>query len=241
MRQLLILGFYCEVYRQEPLCRVYVNDVLLDEFDIPHTPRKEIDFPYIDILDPLCNRSYLNFDLNMLKTNPPFLKYIEFDDGDTNILNLKLKIQNDDNNHNNGFMTKYTYIQLSCAYLIPKKKLKNINTIKNNYKYTRQNWEKYNNIVNFYSYDNRNYLFPDLKSFIKGNFANINYLDNKIPVSFYKNGSTGYFYLTLQKKLGFWKPNTNVCKGYWIMGFSEYIECLYDKYKQHEDTRSTDT
>jgi hypothetical protein len=38
MRQLLMLGFYCEVYRREPLCRVYVNNVCVDEFNIPHTP-----------------------------------------------------------------------------------------------------------------------------------------------------------------------------------------------------------
>ena len=52
MRQLLMLGFYCEVYKKEPLCRVYVNDVLLDEFNIPHTPRKKIEWNSDIILDP---------------------------------------------------------------------------------------------------------------------------------------------------------------------------------------------
>jgi hypothetical protein len=52
MRQLLMLGFYCEVYKREPLCRVYVNDVLLDEFNIPHTPQKEIEWNSDIILDP---------------------------------------------------------------------------------------------------------------------------------------------------------------------------------------------
>ncbi len=73
MRQLLILGFHCGVYQREPLCRVYVNDVLLDEFDIPQSDEVVV---RPDLLDPLRNHKHLqNF-----TTHPPFLKYIEFDD-----------------------------------------------------------------------------------------------------------------------------------------------------------------
>jgi hypothetical protein len=238
MRQLLILGFYCNVYRKEPRCRVYANDVLLDEFDIPHTPNKE---PGIStsILDPLFRKNYQTSVLNAFKTNSPFLKYIDFDDSDTDILNIKLKIQNDDNNYNNGFMTKYTHITLPYVYLLSKKSLKNIKDIKNNYKYSRQKWEKYSysNILNFYS--NRLDLFNNLIPFAKLNFPNIkvkNYKKQKYTI-----GSTGYFQLTLQKKLGFWKPNTDVYKGYWWIGVTEFIEYFYDKYKQYENQRSVNT
>ena len=91
MRQLLILGFYCGVYKKEPLCRVYVNDVLLDEFDIPQSDKVAVE---TDPMDPLKSHKQLqNF-----TTNPPFLKYIEFDDAGADSLDVVIKIHNDDNN-----------------------------------------------------------------------------------------------------------------------------------------------
>lgn len=244
MRQLLILGFYCEVYRREPRCRVYANDVLLDEFDIPHTARKESNSVSFNVLNPLDKKNQRESDYKDLKTHPPFLKYIEFDDGDTDTLSLKIKIQNDDNNYNNGFMTKFTHISLPYVYLSSKKSMENIDYIRKNFKYTRPNWEKYSNILNYYS-GSRPQLFDNLIFFAKVNFSNVQ-IDNFNSshfhdISQYILGSTGDFHLTLQKKLDFWKSAKNDHKGFWILGYHKIIEYFYNKYKQYENQRSANT
>jgi len=233
MRQLLIFGFHCNVYTKEPVCRVYVNDVLLDEFNIPQCDNIDVNLDQLDPLDPS-----INYSLNKITTNPPFLKYIEFDDAGADSLDVMLKIQNDDNNHANGFMSKYTHIMLSRVYLASKKALENIDSIGNNFKFSRQNWGKYNNIVNFYADSKRNGLFHNLVSDIELNFSGI---DHEYCAMNYKIGSSGYFHLNLQKKLGFWRGNKNCCKGYWRLGYLQEVAYLYNKYKRYEDQRNSDT
>ena len=240
MRQLLMLGFYCEVYRREPRCRVYVNDVLLDEFNIPQSDRVDIE---MDVLDPLNSRKRLENE----KTNPPFLKYIEFDDAGADSLDVVLRIQNDDNNYANGFMSRYTHITLSHLFLASKKVMENFDNLLNNFKFSRKNWEKYNrDIVDFYIRENKNFIFENHVTNlnhvtnIKLNFPSI-CLNSDEDVGFYKIGSSGYYHLTLKKKLGFWQDSKNSSRGRWGLGYIDFVEYLYDKYKQHEDQRSTDT
>ena len=36
MKYLLVLGFCCDVYRKKPRARIFVDDKLINEFDIPH-------------------------------------------------------------------------------------------------------------------------------------------------------------------------------------------------------------
>ena len=162
MRQLLMLGFYCEVYRREPLCRVYVNDVLVDEFNIPHQcaqAQLKMD-PLYQLLPTRDNKA-----LQHLKTNQPFLQYIEFEDAGGDALDVVLRIHNDDNNYANGFMSKYTDIVLSQVYLTSKKVLENIDSIVNDYKFNRKNWRKYNaNIADFYANSHRQHLFKNFIS-----------------------------------------------------------------------------
>jgi len=214
---------------------VYVNDVLLDEFNIPQCDNIDVNLDQLDRLDPLTNYS-----LNKITTNPPFLKYIEFDNADADSLDVMLKIQNDDNNYANGFMSKYTHIILSQVYLASKKSLENVDSIGNNFKFSRQNWNKYNNIVNFYAWDKRNTVFNNFVSDIKLNFSDISLNPNESVVD-YKIGSSGYFHMNLQKKLGFWRGNKNCCKGYWRLGYLQEVAYLYNKYKRYEDQRNSDT
>ena len=233
MRHLLMLGFYCKVYRQEPLCRVYVNDVLLDEFNIPH--RDQVQHNY-DMLDPTNNKKALQHFI----TNPPFSKYIEFDDAGADALDVVLRIQNDDNNYANGFMSKYTDIVLSQVYLTSKKVLENIDSIVNDYKFNRKNWRKYNaNIADFYANSHRQHLFKNFISDTASNFTGIAPKPNEY-LGDYRIGCSGDFHLSLVKKLGFWLPSTKYHRGYWRMGKYDHVKYLYDKYKSYEDTRTTD-
>ena len=234
MRQLLILGFHCGVYQREPLCRVYVNDVLLDEFDIPQSDRVAVE---IDQLDPL--RGYKR--LQNFTTNPPFLKYIEFDDAGADSLDVVLRIQNDDNNYANGFMSKHTHVTLSHVSLTSKKVLENIDNLTNNSKFTRQNWEKYNrDIVDYYAYDNRHQIFKNFVRDTEADFPGIQ-VKSKEYVGGYRISTSGHYRLTVKKKLGFWRASRNCSKGIWALGNFRDVQYLYDKYKQYEDQRNSNT
>ena len=47
MRYLLVVGFYCDVYRREPQARLFFNDQLIDEFNIQHClENKNLISPY---------------------------------------------------------------------------------------------------------------------------------------------------------------------------------------------------
>ena len=234
MRQLLILGFYCGVYKKEPLCRVYVNDVLVDEFDIPQSDKVAIE---IDPMDPLKSHKQLqNF-----TTNPPFLKYIEFDDAGADSLDVVLRIQNDDNNYANGFMSKHTHITLSHVFLISKKVLENIDNLRNNSKFSRKNWEKCNHdIVDFYADDNRTRFFNNFVRDTEANFPDIQPKSNEYIFG-YRIGSSGHYRLAVKKKLGFWQTSKNRYIGYYKLGQNEFVKYLYNKYKQHEDQRNSNT
>ena len=228
MRQLLILGFYCGVYQREPLCRVYVNDVLVDEFNIPHTPRKDAEFIP---LDPIYFTNSLR-----LQSNPLFLKYIEFDDAGADSLDVVIKIQNNDNNHANGFMSRYTYVTLSLCYLASKKALENIDNILNNFKFNRKNWEKYNRDIVHYYADDKCKIFENFVGVIETNFPGI-----QVKTNGYRIGTSGHYHLTVKKKLGFWRTSRNCSKGIWRAGHDKEVKYLYDKYKQHEDQRNSNT
>jgi hypothetical protein len=233
MRQLLILGFYCEVYRREPLCRIYVNDMLVDEFNIAQCYQVQAK---VDPLDPSYNEKRLQHFI----TNPPFLKCIEFDDAGADSLDVVLRIQNDDNNYANGFMSKYTYIVLSDIYLISKKVLENIDSIVNYYKFNRKNWRKYNaNTIDYYAYSHRPELIENFTRYAACNFPDIR-LESNQGINAHRIGTSGSFHLSLVKKLGFWRTGNSNFKGVWGLGRDNIVKYIYDKYKNYEDTRTTD-
>ena len=35
MKQVILLGFYCQIYKKAPIARIYVGDVMIDEIEIP--------------------------------------------------------------------------------------------------------------------------------------------------------------------------------------------------------------
>jgi hypothetical protein len=187
-----------------------VNDVLLDEFNIPQCNKAQFEE---DPLDPLHTHKLLQH----LITNPPFLKYIEFDDAGADALDVVLRIHNDDNNYANGFMSKYTYIVLSDIYLLSKKVLENIDKLNNNFKFSHSNWLKYNpNIVDFYDNSHRPQIITNFVGSMACNFPGIQIKPGE-NLGAYRIGSSGYFHLTLKKKLGFWRPSTDRRWGYWRM------------------------
>jgi hypothetical protein len=41
MKQVIFLGFYCQIYKKAPVARIYVGDVMIDEIEIPEYCPKE--------------------------------------------------------------------------------------------------------------------------------------------------------------------------------------------------------
>ena len=238
MRQLLMLGFYCEVYRREPLCRVYVNDMLADEFNIPHTPCKDMWESHQ--LDPAFWSNH-QFEL---QSNSIFSKYIELDDAGDRSLNLRVEIHNDDNNCVNGFMTKYTRVKLRQCWLVPVKVWENFGRIWDRWKHSIYNWHKWHGqgkSVAYYYVGLRNHAIANLATGMDMCFPDIN---KEIPSNNYSThwiGSSGHFHLTLAKKLGFWRHSTDRRIGWCKLSMINDVKVMYDKYKQYEDQRSSNT
>jgi hypothetical protein len=248
-----MLGFNGEVYRREPLCRVYVNEMLVDEFNIPHTPRKDIEFEGNTILDP----TVWSQEQYQLQANPPFLKYLELDDGGGHSLDLRVEIQNNDNNYANGFMTKHTLVRLSQCWVTPVKVWEEYEQIYDRWKFSRHNWQKcfgYKTCIGYYL-GRRNFALENLAIHADMHFPNItqqlqseeqlkshysNYqhqpqIWQEFP-SQYWTGTSGYFHLILTKKLGFWRHSTDRRRGYWKLSLINNVKDLHDKYKSYEDT-----
>lgn len=238
MRQLLMLGFYCKVYRRDPLCRIYINDILVDEFNIPHTPKiKNINNENKAVLDPY----YFDKETFEFESSPLFCKFIEFNDQHEKNLDIRVEIHNDDNNYSNGFMTKNTQIIFSYCYLLSTKVLKLLNRIKYQWKFNKNScFKKYDlkKILNFYTgkkaeivnnlVNGADLIFPDS-------------IQHRTATSKSWIGTSGYFHLKLKKKLGFWRHNTDNRKGIWRAGLIDIAGYLCDKYKQYEDQRSSNT
>lgn len=261
MRQLLILGFYCEVYRQEPRCRVYVNDVLLDEFDIRHSPLRHSPRKHVDVNDIQLNPNFFSQSYARIEKNTPFLKCIDFDDHDAKEADLRIEIQNNDNNYANGFMNKYTCVMLNQIFLLSKKLLNRIDYLKNNWKLSLKNYHIHTKRdIDMYYSNQKNKIFQNFAVEMMLNFPDIiqkqysveeikPYYNNwqDLPQlcqdnpSYHWIGSSGYFHSTLKKKFGFWRHKTDQRKGRWRLGSIDLVKHFYDKYLQYEDQRSSNT
>lgn len=256
MRQLLILGFYCEVYRREPLCRVYLNEILVDEFNIPHTPRSD-SCTAEKTLDP----TYWSPEQFNLQYSPPFFKFLEWDDAGDRSLNLRIEVLNDDNNYANGFINKHSLVMLSQCWMASVKVWEQFDQIRHRWKFTRHNWQKYfgcKKIIDYYP-GFRNLALDNLARYADIRFPGIiqqtllteekktrcsNYQDLPQPWQDFNSkhwtGSSGYFHITLAKKLGFWRHSNDRRRGWWkSSNLDNNAKDIYYKYTQHEDKRNS--
>ena len=255
MRQLLVLGFYCEVFKREPICRVYANGVLIDEFNIAHTPRTDaLELDAGLTLD----KTFWSKEEFLFKSNTPFLKLIEFDDVDSKFLDLRVEIQNDDNNYSNGFMNKYTSIMLCQCWLASVKIWDEFEQIQNRWRFSLPNRHRCVgrsiSVAQYYS-GSRNHVLDNFAQYADLNFPDITQqsltnerlFNHKHMPRMWKEhpdqywiGSTGYYYLPLKKKLGFWKHRDDRRRGWCKWSLVRNLQNLYHKYRSNEDTRSTD-
>lgn len=110
MKYLLLVEFLCEIYRREPKVRIFLNDQLLDEYNIQQNNgiNHDENLSYTKTLE--------NLEEYGIK-NPKILE-LNFETVPAEVT-LRIEICNDDNNNTNGFMTRYTQIKLKHFYLLP--------------------------------------------------------------------------------------------------------------------------
>jgi hypothetical protein len=233
MRYLLIVGFNCDVYRQEPRARILVGNNLIDEFNIAH---------YKDTLPTATEKFFKNRHVlqphsttqNIQIKNFPPLKFYEIEiDNTLNKVELRIEIENNDCNYNNGFITNSTMIQLRVCTFFPlnQKLLSKLIKIKEK-KRLSQNYAWY--------YSKKQMLF-NLLNFIcikqKKKFKTVEFTSDN-DISFINFGGDVVFTCELFKK---YKILVNkIKKTYRYNMQSIYINFFINKYKQHENQRNTD-
>jgi len=234
MRYLLVMGFACEVYRREPRVRIFVDDRLLDEFNISHTPCNTNEkwnelLKKSHILHPTV-QSEIN---NAIISSFPPLKFYELQaDDKINDLAIRIEINNNDNNYTNGYMTRSTLISLEvCAFFpLQTKLLQQLEKIKNRRRISK----------NYAWYRSRKNIVFDLaiNGMIwhgKNGQKNLPYINN----IYYKSrlGGDGVYVCKLTKKYGI--LITALARAY-IHNFNYPIMNYFiDKYEQHANQRNT--
>ena len=135
MKYLLVVGFSCDMYRKKPRARIFVDDKLINEFDIPHQKNNL----KIAIEKFFLNRHTLkpfskdNEFFNLKIKNFPSLQFYEIEiEQKKEQLKLRIDIENNDSNSTNGFITKSTLLNFQLLYFFPYniKILSHLNTIR---------------------------------------------------------------------------------------------------------------
>tara|TARA_B110000503_G_scaffold115957_1_gene174641 strand:+ start:205 stop:909 length:705 start_codon:yes stop_codon:yes gene_type:complete len=122
MKWLLIYGFDVIIYKKAPTVRIFIEDILINEFTLEKKMSAVVEF--------------------------------EYNGKDKN--KLTIEFLNDDNNYNNGFMSKYTSIIPLHLYIVPDYIVKNYSQLwlryegtfskSNYYMYRKKRSEAYANI-----------------------------------------------------------------------------------------------
>jgi hypothetical protein len=236
MKYLLVVGFSCDVYQQEPRARIFVGNQLIDEFYIQYhkdtlcTAMKK----FSGNRHILQNFSKIDYNLNIrIKNLPPLRFYeVEIDQSHADRLELRIEINNNDNNYTNGFMTSTTLLQLRVFYFFPlnEKLLTRLdkimikNRLNKNYSWLcRQKSFIFDLVLNGLQWQGKNgQIFNSTKNTLLH--------DNKI-------GGDGNFTCELIKKYGIFIPILSKPYRYNFNKF--FLDHFYDKYQQHANQRDT--
>ena len=121
MKYLLVVGFACEVYRQNPRARIFVGGRLLDEFYISHhkdtlNPAVRAFLQNRHVLQPFSITEFVNMEI---KNFPPLRFYEIEEDKTLDQMELRIEIKNSDSNYNNGFITNSTLLKLQVCFFFP--------------------------------------------------------------------------------------------------------------------------
>ena len=112
MQYVLGLGILCKKYKKNPNIRVFADDTFIDEFEITHGDE---------------TKKFTDISKNCKMTKNWSAKHFHILHIDEKHLNSKIsiRVQNDDSNYTNSFMSKSTVIAFDSIFLIPKHFLDN--------------------------------------------------------------------------------------------------------------------
>ena len=112
--------FEYERYHADAKVRIYADECLVDEFDLDnHISPKWVQICKTKTAGVEFNRTHtisLPEKLFLYHVSPKFLN------GD-----IRIEIKNDNNNHTNGWLTKYSYVKFHHIFLIPEELLEEKN------------------------------------------------------------------------------------------------------------------
>ena len=234
MKYLLVVGFACDIYRQEPRARIFIRDKLIDEFYI--LPHKDTSCPAmknfaqnLHILQPFSRSAGDNIQIN----NFPPLRFYEIEiDTTLDQTELRIEIENSDSNYTNGFITNSTLIKIQVCYFFPlnQKLLLRFKEIKNKNRSTQKYaWYR----------DNKNRIFDLAFNGLYWQGKNGQIVDSDVDLLMcYDLGGDGVFTCELVKKYQILmrKPK----KSYRYNFENRLIDYFINKYEQHENQRNTD-
>jgi hypothetical protein len=238
MRYLLVIGFYCNLYKKNPVAKLYLNDKLLDEFIIEQyeckliKQKKTIEkfIPITHLLDNKINIQKIPY--IFLEFCPP-LRFYELElNNDIKNVKLKIYLENNDNNFTNGFLTRHTYLTLKVCHFFPldKKKLAKFIKIRDK-KIISKNyaWYRRNKIQIFDCTLNGMEWHTDTKKMSISNES----LFDKHQIS-----GSGYLLCNLVKKYGIYIPLFS--KPYRYNCHAKLLNLMLDKYQQYANQRNND-
>jgi hypothetical protein len=223
MEYLIGVGFFSNVYKTPPTARLFVDDICLDEWRLPHCERKQIDNDD-HMMMPFTRQFMLESYKERLSTMNIYKVSLT---QNKNQIPLEIEIKNNDNNYTNGFMTKNTLINLNSLFFLPYNKdlcerlfaIYDRNAVsKNTAWYFGENSNLFD-LVNHATWIGEN--GQTVKSSISQHLR------------WYDIGGSGRFKCTLHKKYGIYVPR--IPKFYRHMIPLDLVNCIFNKYKQHED------
>ena len=228
MRYLLVVGFACDVYRQEPRARVYFNDQLIDEFFIEnHIKNVELDTKHL--LEPIPRQKLIE---HRTKYLPPLHLYELDIHKESKHANIRIDINNDDNNYTNGFMNQTSLIQCRVLSLLPKDKSVHdyfVHHLRHRMLSHRYAWFRKNKMN----------LLVDLTYSVewRGNHGQKkNVLSPGQNFNFYNIGGSCSLHCELIKKYGMLIPKLQTTNKPYLYEMHGLLNnTIYNKYKQHEN------
>jgi len=108
----LLLEYYR--YRHDAIVRIYADDRLVDELSL----YSDINMKCTNNVGPLANRLIGPTNETPVLFTPEKLFLFEIDE--RHLCNrIRIEVQNNHNNHTNGFMTKFSYVKFEWIFLLP--------------------------------------------------------------------------------------------------------------------------
>jgi len=234
MKYLLVVGFACDIYRQEPRARIFVGDKLIDEFHIPQhkdtlTIVRKSFWQNRNILPPYSLIEEFYTEIN----NFPTLRFYEVEiDTTLDRTELRIEIKNSDSNHTNGFITNSTLIKLQVCHFFPlhQKLLLRFKEISNKNRQTQ-------NYAWFRSY--KNWIFDLLANGLSWQGKNGQIVgSDRYYLEVYSLGGDGVFTCELVKKYQILINKPTKSNRYTFD--DRLIDYFLNKYEQHENQRNID-